>query len=188
MKKQMLLKDLTVGMEFEALGHKFVLLDTIFYDKYYCIFNEILITMPFYNKQKPRKNKLDFSNSDIITWLDYTFLETLYKSGADSNNIINFNVSLNYLINSFEYNTCQAKLGLLSLEEFAEYYDIIPTADYDWWLSTTLQTPKKSYRDVVYVDTKDNWGFSDCANILGVRPTITFNEDFKVYVEDDEED
>lgn len=26
MKKQMLLKDLTVGMEFEALGHKFVLL------------------------------------------------------------------------------------------------------------------------------------------------------------------
>ena len=68
MKKQMLLKDLTVGMEFEALGHKFVLLDTIFYDKQEainndqkedkCSFNNFFNNIFSNNKFKQTRNKL----------------------------------------------------------------------------------------------------------------------------------
>lgn len=90
-----------------------------------------------------------------------------------------------------EYGTDVVKAGLLTLEQYGEFYDIIPLIEDDWWcLATPWKTPSRSPRtyntaSVWYVYTDGDYYYSSYNSTFGVRPALNLNPLLLVAWEDD---
>lgn len=92
-----------------------------------------------------------------------------------------------------EYGTARVHAGLLTLEQYGKYYDIIPRIDTTYWLATPWKTPSRSpltnYTLLVwYVGSDgdyDSWSYDSS---IGVRPALTLSPSLLVSVECDEEE
>lgn len=186
MKKTAILKQLPVGATFEVWGRKFTLLDKGS-QICYCLSTEIVNTMPFMEEGKNVICGNDFRDSGIKVWLNREYLNDLYESGAKSTDIIPFKLDLKCTLGQREYGIDTVKVGLLTLEEYGEYYDIIPLIEDNWWLATPWRTPKYSLNNKT---TARTWSVDYCGEYCpencysyfgnGVRPTLTFSSSLLV--------
>ncbi len=84
----------------------------------------------------------------------------------------------------------KVKAGLLTLEQYGEYYDIIPKVD-DWWcLATPWKTPSRSpltsYASYVWCVRMDgDYIYNYCSNMYGVRPALNLSPSLLVTWEDE---
>ncbi len=188
------LEQVPVGTTFKVWGKDFTVLDKG-EGRIFVLAAELDSDMPFRREDNPSDAPYnDFRASDIKDYLNGPYLEKLAEAGADiSNDLLEFEVDLKCTLGQHEYGSCTVKAGLLTLEEYGEYYDIIPFADDWWWLATPwatpLRSPYTSYTNGSWrVLSNGGCGNYYCSYSGGVRPALTLNPSLLVSWESYEKD
>lgn len=194
MMKKMKLADVPFGKNFEIWGHAYTVLDGD--DKgVFVLEAETVCEMPFREDEVDYKvAPNDFRDSSVRAYLEGRYTEGLVSAGAKlDEDILPMELDLKCTLGQHEYGVSRVHAGLLTLEQYGKYYDIIPKIDTPYWLVTPWKTPSRSpYTDYAY----DVWGvYSDgycsfwgCGSTYGVRPALTLSPSLLVSVECDEEE
>lgn len=190
MNRTTMLGQVPVGTTFKVWGRAFTVLNKGA-ERIFALAAELDSYMPFRRKDRhsgaPWNN---FRESDIKDYLNGTYLKKLAEAGADiDHDLLEFDVDLKCTMGQHEYGSCTVKAGLLTLCEFGMYYDIIPSADDWWWLASPWTTPSRSPYNYFtarswLVSPMADFGYYDCSNSYGVRPTLTLNPSLLVSWED----
>ena len=133
-------------------------------------------------------------NALVRAYLEGDYLEELVEAGAElDRDILEMELDLKCTLGQHEYGTARVHAGLLTLEQYGKYYDIIPRIDTPYWLATPWKTPSRSPSTggsgyALYVSTNGDWGSNLCSSSRGVRPALTLSPSLLVSVECDEEE
>lgn len=117
----------------------------------------------------------DWRTSDLREYLNTEFYQNLVTEVGEDN-IIPFKRDLLSLDGQTEYGTCEDKVSLLNVDEYRRYRNLIPNADYWWWLLTAWST--KCNGDTIWNTVVSPRGYMD-RNFYyfsrGVRPFCIFS-------------
>ena len=184
------LKLVPTGKTFEVWGRKFTVLQSS-EDKVFVLAAELETKMPFREDGEVYKvAPNDFRDSTVRNWLNDEYLGLLQEKGLKNGDILDLEIDLKCTLGQHEYGTDTVKAGLLTLEQYGEYYDIIPKVD-DWWcLATPWKTPSRSPNTyntnyVWSVYTNGVCSDSSCSNPCGVRPALNLSPSLLVAWEDE---
>lgn len=188
--KQIQVRKVPYGETFSVFGDKFVALDYI-NGKVLAIRKEIWKNAPF-----DTSGVNDLRTASITGHL-VQYFEDLCKNGASEDTVAMNVMDLKATDGSREYGTFGMRAGLLTLEQYGKYQDIIPLAD-DWWcLATPWRTPNPGgLRSPNTNNTINVWGvgsyggydYYDAAGTYGIRPALYFTSDLLVSIEDEGEE
>lgn len=188
--KQIQVRKVPYGETFSVFGDKFVALDYIG-GNVLAIRKEIWKTAPF-----DTGGINDLRTASITGHLVEYFLG-LCKQGASEDTVAMNVMDLKATDGSREYGTFGMRAGLLTLEQYGKYQDIIPLAD-DWWcLATPWRTPNPGgLRSPYTSSTSYVWGVvssghyrsNGAAFTCGIRPALYFASDLLVSIEDEGEE
>ena len=194
MMKKMKLADVPFGKNFEIWGHAYTVLDSD--DKgVFVLETETVCEMPFREDEVDYKvAPNDFRDSSVRAYLEGRYTEGLVSAGAKlDEDILPMELDLKCTLGQHEYGVARVHAGLLTLEQYGKYYDIIPRIDTTYWLATPWKTPSRSPHTgntyhVWYVYS--NGGCNDwyCNDTCGVRPALTLSPSLLVSVEGEEEE
>lgn len=175
------LKEVPVGTTFEVWNRKYTVLDKA-NDRVLCLAAEIEEPLPFRDDDMPYKvAPNDFRDSSIRDWLNCEYLGALMRDGLQNGQILDMDVDLKCTLGQHEYGKGSVMVGLLTLEEYGRYYDIIPKIDSAWWLATPWKTPGRPpyashlFNGVWVAYSNGDYGCSSCRTMFGVRPVLTFS-------------
>lgn len=194
MMKKMKLADVPFGKNFEVWGHAYTVLDGD--DKgVFVLETDAVCEMPFREENveaEPAPN--NFWDSSVRAYLEGDYLEELVEAGAElDRDILEMELDLKCTLGQHEYGVARVHAGLLTLEQYGKYYDIIPRIDTTYWLATPWKTPRcspdmSSSNYVWYVYSDGDYHFWHYDNTYGVRPTLTLSPSLLVSVECDDEE
>ena len=194
MMKKMKLADVPFGKNFEIWGHAYTVLDGD--DKgVFVLEADAVLEMPFREENVEADSAPNnFWDSSVRSYLEGDYIEELVEAGAElDRDILEMELDLKCTLGQHEYGVARVHAGLLTLEQYGKYYDIIPRIDTTYWLATPWKTPSRSpytsYTGSVWSVNSDggynNWS---CDNTYGVRPALTLSPSLLVSVECDEEE
>ena len=193
MKKEKL-ADVPIGKNFEVWGHKYTVLDNEG-KGVFVLETDTVRKMPFREDEVDYKvAPNDFRDSSVRACLEEDYLEELIMTGAKlDRDILEMELDLKCTLGQHEYGMVRVHAGLLTLEQYGKYYDIIPRIDTPYWLATPWKTPSRSpYTDdsdyASSVNTDGDWYSNYCSSSYGVRPALTLSPSLLVSVECDEEE
>lgn len=193
MMKKMKLADVPFGKDFEIWGHTYTVLDGD--DKgVFVLETDTVCEMPFREENVVSESAPNnFWDSSVRAYLEGDYLEELVEAGAElDRDILEMELDLKCTLGQHEYGVARVHAGLLTLEQYGKYYDIIPKIDTTYWLATPWKTPSRSpitsnSYDVWYVYSNGNYSYWDYDNTYGVRPALTLSPSLLVSVECDED-
>ena len=194
MMKKMKLADVPFGKNFEIWDHAYTVLDGD--DKgVFVLEADAVCEMPFREDEVDYKvAPNDFRDSSVRAYLEGRYTEGLVSAGAKlDEDILPMELDLKCTLGQHEYGTARVYAGLLTLEQYGKYYDIIPRIDTTYWLATPWKTPSRSpytYFTSHVWNVLSNGGCNlwDCCGTYGVRPALTLSPSLLVSVECDEEE
>ena len=194
MMKKMKLADVPFGKNFEIWGHAYTVLDGD--DKgVFVLEAETVCEMPFREDEVDYKvAPNDFRDSSVRAYLEGRYTEGLVSAGAKlDEDILPMELDLKCTLGQHEYGVARVHAGLLTLEQYGKYYDIIPRIDTTYWLATPWKTPSRSpftddTNNVWLVYSNGGYGGWYCNGTYGVRPALTLSPSLLVSVECDEEE
>lgn len=194
MMKKMKLADVPFGKNFEIWGHAYTVLDCD--DKgIFVLETDAVCEMPFREEDVDYKvAPNDFRDSSVRACLEEDYLEELIMAGAKlDRDILEMELDLKCTLGQHEYGVARVHAGLLTLEQYGKYYDIIPRIDTTYWLATPWKTPSRSPGTgntgfVWRVYSGGDYNYWYCGNSIGVRPALTLSPSLLVSVECDEEE
>lgn len=135
----------------------------------------------------------DFRDSSVRAYLEGTYTAELVRAGAKiGEDILPMTIDLKCTLGQHEYGTAKVYAGLLTLEQYGEYYEIIPKINTPYWLATPWKTPLRSpytnlARSVWSVYSNGGCSSNYAYNSYGVRPALVLCSTLLVSVEVDEE-
>ena len=194
MMKKMKLADVPFGKNFEIWGHAYTVLDGD--DKgVFVLEDDAVCEMPFREDEVDYKvAPNDFRDSSVRAYLEGRYTEGLVSAGAKlDEDILPMELDLKCTLGQHEYGVSRVHAGLLTLEQYGKYYDIIPKIDTPYWLVTPWKTPSRSpgtYNTnyVWHVSSDGDYYSWSCDDTYGVRPALTLSPSLLVSVECDEEE
>ena len=194
MMKQVKLADVPFGKNFEIWGHAYTALDA---DDggVLALETDSVTEMPFREDEVEYKvAPNDFRDSSVRAYLEDTYAEELIAAGAKlGEDVLQMEVDLKCILGQREYKSARVFAGLLTLEQYGKYYDIIPRIDAPYWLATPWKTPSRSpYTShtyhVWYVLSNGNYSNWNYDSSIGVRPALTLSPSLLVSIEVDEQE
>lgn len=194
MMKKMKLADVPFGKNFEIWGHAYTVLDGD--DKgVFVLEAETVCEMPFREDEVDYKvAPNNFRDSSVRAYLEGRYTEGLVSAGAKlDEDILPMELDLKCTLGQHEYGVARVHAGLLTLEQYGKYYDIIPRIDTTYWLATPWKTPSRSpYTGSTHyvwsVGSNGSYNGWDYYGTCGVRPALTLSPSLLVSVECDEEE
>lgn len=194
MMKKMKLADVPFGKDFEIWGHAYTVLDGDD-NGVFVLEADAVREMPFREENVEADSAPNnFWDSSVRAYLEGNYLEELVEAGAElDRDILEMELDLKCTLGQREYGIARVHAGLLTLEQYGKYYDIIPKIDTPYWLATPWKTPSRSpntyntYR-VWYVYSDGYCNFWFYYNSCGVRPALTLSPSLLVSVECDEDE
>ena len=194
MRKKMKLADVPFGKNFEIWDHTYTVLDGD--DKgVFVLEADAVCEMPFQkNNVESKSAPNNFCDSSVRAYLEGYYLKELVEAGAElDRDILEMELDLKCTLGQHEYGTAKVYAGLLTLEQYGKYYDIIPKIGTPYWLVTPWKTPSRSpytYHTgyVWYVNSNGSYNDWSYGDTYGVRPTLTLSPSLSVSVECDEEE
>lgn len=192
MMKRMELSEVPIGENFEIWGHEYTVLDKSFH-RAFVLETSAVCVMPFKEGEVvPKIAMNDFRTSSVRVYLEGSYLRRLVDKHADmGGDILSMNINLISTLLQHEYDYAHAYVGILTLEEYGKYFDIIPKIDVPYWTATPFNTPLCSPEtmdsNIVWcIDPDSSYSTRYCTNSLGVRPTLALDSSIAVYVGKDE--
>lgn len=189
MMKKMKLADVPFGKNFEIWGHAYTVLDGD--DKgVFVLEADTVCEMPFREENVESESAPNnFWDSSVRAYLEGDYLEELVEAGAElDRDILEMELDLKCTLGQHEYGVARVHAGLLTLEQYGKYYDIIPRIDTTYWLATPWKTPLRSphaydTRYVWNVHSNGDYYYWDYSHTYGVRPALTLSPSLLVSVE-----
>jgi hypothetical protein len=184
------LNEVPVGTTFEVWNRKYTVLDKG-RDKIFVLAAEIETEMQFREDDEVYAvAPNDFRDSTIRNWLNDDYLGILQENGLKNGDILDLEIDLKCTLGQHEYGKDIVKVGLLTLEEYGGYYDVIPRIDSPWWLATPWKTPLRSPSTnnsnyVWRVSSDGGYNGRNCNNTYGVRPALNLSPSLLVTWEDE---
>lgn len=184
------LNEVPVGTTFEVWNRKYTVLDKG-RDKIFVLAAEIETEMQFREDDEVYAvAPNDFRDSTIRNWLNDDYLGILQENGLKNGDILDLEIDLKCTLGQHEYGKDIVKVGLLTLEEYGGYYDVIPRIDSPWWLATPWKTPLRSPSTystnyVWYVNSNGDYNGRDYNGTYGVRPALNLSPSLLVTWEDE---
>ena len=186
--KKVKLADVPFGKNFEIWGHAYTVLDSD--DKgVFVLEADAVCEMPFREENVESESAPNnFWDSSVRAYLEGDYLEELVEAGAElDRDILEMELDLKCTLGQHEYGVARVHAGLLTLEQYGKYYDIIPRIDTTYWLATPWKTPSRSpltyYTYHVWsVYSDGNYYYWDYYNTYGVRPALTLSPSLLVSV------
>lgn len=178
MTKKIELANVPVGKSIEVFEKKFTVLDHT--NKGVLVLSEsIEAEMPFRDECEACVAPNDFRDSDICRYLNGEYLDSLMNSTEYAGAILDMEIDLKCTLGQREYGTWKAKAGLLTLDQYGKYFDIIPKVNDCWWLATPYGTPLRSpytnlTNNVWLVYTNGHYHYNYYSS-YGVRPALVLN-------------
>ena len=190
--KQIQVRKVPYGETFSVFGDKFVALDYI-NGNVLAIRKEIWKNAPF-----DTGGVNDLRTASITGHLAQYF-EDLCKQGASEDTVAMNTMNLKATDGSREYGTFDMRAGLLTLEQYGKYQDIIPLANNWWCLATPWRTPNPGWLRFPNINNNNTYSVwlvlaggdysnYDAANAYGIRPALYFTSDLLVSIEDEGEE
>lgn len=181
-KKSIELGDVKIGATIELGGREYVVLDHDFIWG-----GSLLLSKKNFVNDVRFGEDGDFRNSDIYKFLNNEFLDELSAIVGKDNVLPNF-ISLKALdgtdIDSDNHKTIEgieAKIGILTLDDFRSYKSIIPDTEGAYWLATRVSWTVRGYDCVCFVNSAGIPGWDDSTwNVGGVRPCFALKNSVKV--------
>lgn len=194
MMKKMKLADVPFGKNFEIWGHAYTVLDGD--DKgVFVLEADAVCEMPFREENVESESAPNnFWDSSVRAYLEGDYLEELVEAGAElDRDILEMELDLKCTLGQHEYGVARVHAGLLTLEQYGKYYDIIPRIDTTYWLATPWKTPSRSPStfntyNVWYVFSDGIYSIWSYYYTYGVRPALTLSPSLLVSVECEEEE
>lgn len=194
MMKKMKLADVPFGKDFEIWGHAYTVLDGDD-NGVFVLEADAVREMPFREENVEADSAPNnFWDSSVRAYLEGDYLEELVEAGAElDRDILEMELDLKCTLGQREYGIARVHAGLLTLEQYGKYYDIIPKIDTPYWLATPWKTPSRSpYPDntdyVWYVYSNGYCSYWIYNSTYGVRPALTLSPSLLVSVECDEDE
>ena len=194
MTKKMKLGDVSVGKNFKVWSHEYTVLDGDD-NGVFVLEADVVFEMPFREENVESESAPNnFWGSLVRAYLEGHYLEELVEAGAElDRDILEMELDLKCTLGQHEYGTARVHAGLLTLEQYGKYYDIIPRIDTTYWLATPWKTPSRSpstfnTSNVWYVSSDGYCNGWYCGVTYGVRPALTLSPSLLVSVECDEEE
>ena len=192
--KKVKLADVPFGKNFEIWGHAYTVLDGD--DKgVFVLEADAVCEMPFREENVESESAPNnFWDSSVRAYLEGDYLEELVEAGAElDRDILEMELDLKCTLGQHEYGVARVHAGLLTLEQYGKYYDIISRIDTTYWLATPWKTPSRSpYTNLTVsvwiVSSNGNYYYWNYGNAYGVRPALTLSPSLLVSVECDEEE
>lgn len=133
-------------------------------------------------------NLNDFQGSSVHQYLAETYLAGLTSNGAElDRDILIMETDLKCTLGQHEYGAAKEYAGLLTLEQYGQYHDIIPKVERAYWLATPFRSARYAHAAVAcsawYVTLDGDYDIRYCGSRCGVRPLLTLSRDLQVYVE-----
>lgn len=181
------LRKVPCGETFTAFGEEFIVLDHID-GGVLSIRKSIWKNTPF-----DARGTDDLRTASVGKELE-AYINTLKDAGARLGDIQPMVIDLKAADGTREYGYYRTMIGLLTLEQYGKYKDIIPLAGCWWWLATPWETrwPCPPYMGVSatawFVYTNGSTGCSGCTNTGGVRPVLNFTSCILVVWNEDGEE
>ena len=171
--KKIELRKVPCGETFTAFGDEFVVLDHID-GGVLSIRKDIWKSAPF---DKDANNNLREAS---ITVELAGYMALLRQNGATDDAFVPMHIDLKATDGTRAYGYYNIDIGLLTLEQYGKYKDIIPLVDDWWWLATPWST--RWLRSPSTVSSANAWlvhsnGCCDndyCSSSWGVRPILNF--------------
>lgn len=194
MMKKMKLADVPFGKNFEVWGHAYTVLDGD--DKgVFVLETDAVCEMPFREENVEAESAPNnFWDSSVRAYLEGDYLEELVEAGAElDRDILEMELDLKCTLGQHEYGVARVHAGLLTLEQYGKYYDIIPRIDTTYWLATPWKTPSRSPSTdgtsrVWDVRSNGDYSYWYYYSTYGVRPALTLSPSLLVSVECDEDE
>lgn len=188
------LRNVEIGKDFEIWGHAYTVLDSD--DKSVFVLEaDTICEMSFREEEVGYKGvPNDYRDSSVRAYLEGVYTEGLVRAGAKlGEDILPMELDLKCTLGQREYGTVKVYAGLLTLEQYGKYYDIIPQIDTTYWLATPWKTPSHSPytggNDLVWgIGSVGGYSDIDSGYTYGVRPTLTLSPSLSVSVECDDEE
>ena len=129
-----------------------------------------------------------FRGSAVREYLLRTYGGELMRNGANANrDFYKIPVDLKCTTGGHEYGVDEVHIGLLTLEQYGEYHDIIPKVERAYWLATPTRTPRYAHAmqscSVWYVRIDGDYDVRYCGSRCGVRPLLALNPGLEVFTE-----
>lgn len=135
----------------------------------------------------------DFRTSSIREYLNEDYLQALIDDGADEDVILDLTIDLKATDGTRVYGYDRCKVGLLTLEQYGKYKEIIPANEDGWWWLATpwatrwLRSPDTYSSTYAWsVSAYGDYGISSCSSSIGVRPALRLSSDLLVSLDVDE--
>lgn len=120
------------------------------------------------------------------------YVQLLKSNGAHDGAFLPLHIDLKATDGSRDYGYCDCDVGLLTLEQYGKYKDIIPLDDGWWWLATPWLTRRPRFphtndsTHTWYVNSNGGYNYDGAYNFYGVRPVLSFAPCLMVSLGDDE--
>ena len=117
----------------------------------------------------------NYANSDIRKYLNTEVLKEL-EVAVGAENIIPFERDLISLCGLKEYDTCEDKVSLISVDEYRKYREFLPRTG-EWWWTLTPDSVESNGDEswVNIVSPSGRFYYYGCNYDLGVRPFCIFS-------------
>lgn len=164
-----LLEGLGIGDTFKLVDTTWKILD-ITSAGYICLADSI-------EERQFDSDSSNWKNSNLRDYLNGEFFEKMVAE-IGLENIIPFERNLLSLDGQTEYDRCEDKVSLLTVDEYRKYRSLIPnTEDYWWWLVSPWSTPCNDYKRTVAVVSSAGSIFNRdcCVSSIGVHPVCIFS-------------
>lgn len=164
-----LLEGLGIGDTFKLVDTTWKILD-ITSAGYICLADSI-------EKRQFDSDSSNWKNSNLRDYLNGEFFEKMVAE-IGLENIIPFERNLLSLDGQTEYDRCEDKVSLLTVDEYRKYRSLIPnTKDYWWWLVSPWSTPCNDYKRTVAIVSSAGYIDYDRCDYRGrgVRPVCIFS-------------
>lgn len=171
------LNKVPVGMTFEVWKRRYTVLDKG-RDKIFVLAADIETDLRFREDDEVYAvAPNDFRDSTIRNWLNDDYLGILQENGLKNGDILDLEIDLKCTLGQHEYGEDKVRVGLLTLEDYGMYYNVIPRIDSSWWLATPWKTPnycpRFSRTDYVwYVSVGGGYSPWNYGYEYGVRPAL----------------
>lgn len=190
MVKHTKLREVPAGTTFTVWDHRFTVLKQD-EDRTFVLAAEFATTMPFRRSEDEYKvGYNDFRDSSVRAYLEGPYMDELVKAGADRNgDILPLSIDLKSPDGQREYGFDVVSAGLLTLEQYGEFWQLIPLLDDDgWWLASPYKTPNRSpccsssngATYAFYVLSGGGWSSNSCSLSCGIRPALNLNSELLV--------
>ncbi len=142
-------------------------------------------SMPFQTNDG-REDRNNFAKSEIRSFLKGEYISRLRAAGMKDGDVLPLTVNLKCTLGQHEYGSVDVMAGLLTLEQYGEFFDIIPKDVDDWWWlatpwATPLRSPYTNYTTNAWlVYSSGDYYDNNCTDTLGVRPALNLNSSLLV--------